>query len=97
MEDIENVMQGIDKDSRKTLIGKITNSGFRVTSSGHIELKGSQIKPDHPRCHGNYLPVGYLIEKNGKTSALLVNTNYKSLKEYHAKLREIYRGIEILC
>jgi len=96
MERIEKIE--LDADGRKFLIKRLIESGiFEVRETGHIEVRKSKIKGDHPRCHGYFLPVGYIREQNEKVSALLVNANFKSLEGYHKILREIYDSVMCLC
>lgn len=84
----------LDAEGRNLLTEKLAESGiFEIRETGHIEVRKSKIKENHPRCHGYLLPVGYIREQNGKVSALLVNTNLKSLEKYYKILKEIYCSV----
>ena len=97
MENLEVVIAGMKRENKEFLIEKITESQiFEVKETGHIEVKRNMIKPDHPHCHGYFLPVGYIKEEDRMSSALLVNTHFRQLEDYHARLREIY-GVMSFC
>ncbi len=95
IEIIERVRNGLSSKQRKTLIKKLEFSGFTLSPwilgflypGWHVYV--IDVKKEHPKFWGNYLPVGFI----GKDYVEIVNLDGGVFDEYHSKLKKIYFSV----